>query len=228
MRRILAVLALMSLLASYLAFTALPASAADQVCWTSQFIYRNDTAMPGDVTVTLRDSPLTASYSETFTLQPGEQKTAAVYGLFSSTAGGFSSTAQSLSLTFVGFGDFGEVPLSNCITETPSSPIGSINDGRINAYDLGAPLAAYCTADHGMEVWDIDAAGNGALAFTVTQDQIVSGLNDASASGQNTLVGQGLGDSLYATIEGQLILFGPDLREPGKVYQFATTGARCG
>ncbi len=228
MRRILAVLALMSLLASYLAFTALPASAADQVCWTSQFIYRNDTAMPGDVTIDLHDNPQTAYYSETVTLQPGVQMTVAIYGLFPSTSGGFSSSANSSSMTFVGFGDFGEVPLSNCITETPSSPIGSINDGRINAYDLGAPLAAYCTADHGMEVWDIDAAGDGTLAFTVTQDQIVSGLNDASTSGQNTLVGQGLGDSLYATSAGQLILMGPDLREPGKVYQFATTGERCG
>jgi hypothetical protein len=225
MRRLFAILALVSLLASYLVFTVLPASAdanAEQ-CWQSGFIYRNDTASPASAHIDLHDSsPQTHLYEATFTLQPGETRTLTIHGLFPLSAQSFSSSAISGTLTFVGFGNFGRVNFDVC------AGFGKIDDGRINAYDLGAPLAAYCTSDGGIAVWDIDDTGHGTLAFTSSKSDISKALSDAQSSGQNVLVGEGLGDNLYALSTNQLTLVGPDVKESGKTYEFVTTGDHCG
>lgn len=83
------------------------------VCWAVSYEYRNETAAPGSVTLTLEDVPLVFSYTATETLQPGEDRFVSIHGYV--TAGtGVSSQATSPTLTFVGFGDFGEVPDSVC------------------------------------------------------------------------------------------------------------------
>jgi hypothetical protein len=104
----------------------------------------------------------------------------------------------------------------------------AIGDGRLNdgADQLGAPLAAYCKQG-GMEVWDISDVGAGTLGFTVTADEIAAGLASAAASGQSVLISSGLGNSLYAGAQGQLVLTGPDVKEPGKTYTFAFPGNTC-
>ena len=106
---------------------------------------------------------------------------------------------------------------------------GRIGDGRINdgPRELGAPLAAFCSSS-GIAVWDIDTEGHGTLGFTSTAAEIDAGLAAAASSGFPTLIGSGLGNSLYATPHGQLAVVGPDLRDTGKVYQFNFAGNRCG
>ena len=224
MRRLIAILTIVSLLTSYLVFAVLPVSAdaSTEQCWESVYFYRNDTSSPQSAVIELHDtSPNTHNYQYTASLQPGETKTVSIHGAFPLSASSFSSSALSPNLTFLGFGHFGQVAFSVCAS------FGRIDDGRINAEDLGAPLAAYCTADHGIEVWDIDETGQGTLAFTVTKADITTALSDAIASGQNVLVGQGLGDSLYALSSNQLTLVGPDVKESGKTYEFVTTANRC-
>ena len=225
MRRLVANLLLIGLLASYLIAAALPvsANAETEQCWQTSFIYRNNTSAPGTVFVDLHDnSPQTAYHSFTYTLQPGELKTVTVVGRFPIASSSFTSSAISTTLTFVGFGTFSRVAFSVCST------LAHIDDGRINAYDLGAPLAAYCTPDNGIAVWDIDDAGQGTLGFTATADEIASALSDAVSSGQNQLIAQGLGNSLYALSSNEVQLVGPDIHEPGKTYDFIAAGNVCG
>ncbi len=104
-----------------------------------------------------------------------------------------------------------------------------VGDGRINDGEdqLGAPLAAYC-ADGGITVWDIAEDGQGTLGFTAALENIHSGLEAAASTGENLLIGEGLGNSLYALPSGQLQFRGPDVREPGKTYDYLTDGAVCG
>ncbi len=221
MRRVFAMLMLVCLLVTSLMFLVLPVSASpsDQQCWQSAAIYRNDTGSPGTANLSLHDfSPQTASYSDSFTLAPGETRTVSIFGLFPLSANNFSSTTSSLTLTFLGFGNFSRVDYNLCVSQP-----GKINDGRINAFDLAAPLAAYC-ANGGIAVWDIDDQGQGTLAFTATAEQISAGLSTAASSGQNQLVAEGLGDSLYALMSNQIALFGPDVKESGKTYQFLAPG----
>ncbi len=224
MRRVFALLMLVCLLVTSLMFLALPvsASASDQQCWQSAFSYRNDTGVSGTVNLDLHDSaPQTAYYSASFTLAPGESRTVSIVGLFPLSAVNFSSSANSATLTFTGFGNFSRVDYSLCV-----NVFGKINDGRINALDLAAPLAAYCQSG-GIAVWDIDSEGQGTLAFTATADQISAGLSTAASSGQNQLVAEGMGDSLYALMSNQIALFGPDVKESGKTYQFIAPADVC-
>ena len=220
MRRLFAILTLVSLLASYLVVFASPVSAAagDDICILFRYTMRNDTASPASVTWTLYDFPATRSYSSTFTLQPGETQIIQMAEFFPASYANISAlnTSTPTPLTFVGTVFFDHAPSSSVC----NTGFGHIDDGRINAYDLGAPLAAYCTADSGIAVWDIDDTGHGTLAFTVTKADITKALSDAIASGHNVLVGQGMGDSLYALSSNQLTLTGPDIKEPAKTYEF--------
>lgn len=113
-----------------------------------------------------------------------------------------------------------QLPNDACIT--------AIRDGRLNngGDQLGAPLAAYCR-NGGMEVWDISDTGQGTLGFTVTADEIAAGIASAMSSGQAVLIGSGLGNELWAGIQGQLVLTGPDMKEWGKTYTFAAPGNVC-
>ncbi len=224
MRRLIAILTLVSLFTSYLVFAVLPVSAdaSTEQCWDNNFIFRNDTSSPQTVSIELHDNtPNTHNYQYTASLQPGETRTVSIHGAFPLSASSFGSSAVSTNLSFLGFGHFGRVNFDVC------AGVGHIDDGRMNAYDLGAPLAAYCTSDGGIAVWDIDDSGHGTLGFTASKADITKALNDAQSSGQNVLVGEGLGDSLYALSTNQLTLVGPDIKEPGKTYEFVTTGDRC-
>lgn len=107
--------------------------------------------------------------------------------------------------------------------------IGFIDDGRINAYDLGAPDALYCTVEKGVSVWEIDLEGQGTFSFAISADQIDAAVAAAVASGSNQLFAEdSLGNQFYALSDGQHITFvAPELREPGKQYQFMFDASRC-
>jgi hypothetical protein len=107
--------------------------------------------------------------------------------------------------------------------------VGSINDGRINAYDLGAPDALYCTVENGVSVWEIDLEGLGTFSFAVNAAQIEAAVEAAVSSGVNQLVGSdAFGNQLYALSDGETLTFvAPELREPGKTYVFTFPNDRC-
>lgn len=222
MRRLLATFTIFALLLSYFAFLSPTfAAAAGDVCIVVDVnLTNNDTASHsanGYFFNVVTSAPISGTYS--LTLSPGESGTLHASGFFPSATTSFLFYPN--GLVFTG-GTFRYAADSECNT------FGKIDDGRINAYDLAAPLAAYCTADNGIAVWDIDAEGHGTLAFTVTKADITKGLSDASASGHNVLIAQGLGDSLYALSTNQLTLVGPNIKEPAKIYEFITSGDRCG
>jgi hypothetical protein len=125
-------------------------------------------------------------------------------------------------ITFSAANPFLHFPMSDCVGTR-------IGDGRINdgPNELGAPLAAYC-ADGGIEVWEIDENAEGILGFTASASEIDAALSDAASSGVPTLVETGLGNSLYASPDGQLAVMGPDFRDGSKVYRFDFPGTRCG
>ena len=106
---------------------------------------------------------------------------------------------------------------------------GQIHDGRINSYDLGAPVALYCTVGGGVSVWGIDLTGQGTFSFAVTHDEIEAGFTAAVATGVNQLLrADARGNSLYALSDGSTITFaGPDLREPWKTYVFTLERSLC-
>lgn len=108
--------------------------------------------------------------------------------------------------------------------------VGRINDGRINAYDLGAPAALYCTVEFGVSVWDIDFEAHGQFTFAVNYEQLEAAFAQAVASQTNQLIASDAqGNALYALSDGQSITFvGPDLREPEKQYTFMFPRDRCG
>lgn len=221
LRRFSSLLIIGLLLISHFAFfSSRSALAQDQVCYLFEVVLTNNDTVPLTGTIYFGDDdtglPLTDTVS--LTLNPGETGTLRLASFVPAGITVFPGGGPG-GLDYDTF-FFDVVDASNCGG-------GHIDDGRINAYDLGAPLAAYCKAG-GMEVWDIDNSGHGTLAFTVTADQIAAGLSDAAASGQNQLIGEGLGNSLYALPSNQLTLVGPDVKEPGKTYEFVAPGDVCG
>jgi hypothetical protein len=110
----------------------------------------------------------------------------------------------------------------------PCQP-GQIHDGRVNSFDLGAPVALFCTVGGGMSVWDIDVTGQGTFSFAVTRAEIEAGFAAAVASGANQLLrADAQGNSLYALSDGHTITFaGPDLLVPGKTYLFTLESTLC-
>ncbi|MBL8134575.1 MAG: hypothetical protein JNL42_22135 [Anaerolineae bacterium] len=104
-----------------------------------------------------------------------------------------------------------------------------MHDGRINAYDHGAPAALYCTGAGGVSVWDIDGYGNGTFRYAATAGQIESALEAARTGTANQLVsGDSEGNRLYALSDGQSLQFmGPELQEPEKTYRFIFDRAVC-
>jgi hypothetical protein len=118
----------------------------------------------------------------------------------------------------------GPIPVTNCFG-------GLIGDGRINdgANELGAPLAAYCNSDGGIDVYSISKdTSEGTLAFSASADDIASALDSAASGGASVLVGEGNGDQLWAAPDGTLAVTGPDLNGEGKTYRFDFAGDRCG
>ena len=108
--------------------------------------------------------------------------------------------------------------------------IGMIRDGRINAYDLGAPEALYCTVEHGVSVWELSLEGQGTFSFAISREQIVAAFEQAVASGQNQMFAEdGWGNQFYALSDGHTLTFiSPELREASKQYVFTFEKDRCG
>ncbi len=221
MRRITAITAVFALLFSYFAFfSPQVASAEGDVCWVFDVGLRNDTGTPATATIFFYDlgTLQTLTGTNSLTLNPGESGTLRLTALLAGgITPGLGGGPGVLTITAItAFGD--PANASECIAR--------INDGRINAYDLAAPLAAYCS-NGGITVWDIDAEGQGTLAFTATADQISAALSTAASEQQNQLVAEGMGDSLYALMSNQIALFGPDVKESGKTYQFIAPADVC-
>ncbi len=201
--------------------SAKAAQAGDQVCWLFSADLTNETGTPQTATIYFYNQAtlvvLTATKS--LTLDPGASGTLRLAafidaGIMVEPGGG--PGGNSFASYFLDI-----VSDSEC-----GGGVAMINDGRINAYDLGAPLAAYC-ADGGIEVWHIDGEGQGTLAFTATADQISEALSTAASRQQNQLVAEGMGDSLYALMSNEIALFGPDVKESGKTYQFIAPADVC-
>jgi len=104
-----------------------------------------------------------------------------------------------------------------------------IDDGRINAYDLGASVAGYCNVEEGVNLWAIAADGSGQADVSVSGAQMRAALEAAVSSGQHQLIAEGaLGSSLWALASNEYQLMGPDINEPGKMYSFIFAPDRCG
>jgi hypothetical protein len=215
MRRLRLAFMLLSLMTVYFVIAAVPASAKDGfTCYQTVATVQNNTSFVGSVTITAESFPPNVVHSATFTLHPGETRTMSVAGFLPTNAPHITyGISESPAMNTISH-SFGIVPDLLC-----DGGFGQIDDGRINATDLGAPLAGYCGDDGSISIWDIDASGQGTLAFTVTKTAITRGLSKAASTGQNVLLGQGLGDSLYALSSNQLALVGPDVKEGGKTYQ---------
>ena len=102
-----------------------------------------------------------------------------------------------------------------------------IEDGRINPYDMGAPVAGYCNVEEGLNVWAIDTDGNGQVDFSVSAEQMRTALEQAVNGGANVLIAQGArGSSLWAlsTNQYQMMRMQPD----GKTYAYIFEPGRCG
>ena len=97
----------------------------------------------------------------------------------------------------------------------------SINDGRLNSFDLAAPYAIYCAANS-LEIYAIDSAGHGTSVLTVTADQIAA----ADASAANTQVAEGGGIRVFKLTSGEIQTVGaPDFE--GKVYNVIFSAFPC-
>jgi hypothetical protein len=118
----------------------------------------------------------------------------------------FTQTGGSYTLTISGPGNV--TFASDAIASKPAS----IDDGRLNAFDLAAPFALYCAADS-FDIYAIDSAGAGTLALRVGSDAIAA--TDATAA--NALVAEGAGIRVFKLTTGELqAVSAPDFE--GKVY----------
>lgn len=107
--------------------------------------------------------------------------------------------------------------------------VGMIDDGRINAYDIGAPVAGYCNVEDGVNLWDINSDGSGEPDFSVSGADMRAALEVAVNSGVNQLIAQSpRGNSLWALSSNEYQFMGPDLNEPGKTYVYIFSPDRCG
>ncbi len=125
---------------------------------------------------------------------------------------------------------------SNCtsISPPPSQVIasggglvigGRINDGRLNAADLAAPVAIYCNSA-GIVLYTINPFNSvGALALTITPAQITTGVTQMRSTGQYATVATNGRDTLYALTSEQLQVnsFAPD----GTLYEFIFPLTAC-
>jgi hypothetical protein len=166
--------------------------------------------------------------TQSWTIAPGQSVTAVIERTFDTTlpvGGGYT-------YSFVGGGtpawgvDFSTSGYS--VGPCGGSIGGVIVDGRANGGDLAAPAAVYCEPAGGLDIWDIDADGNGTPGIVIAQEEIDAALAEAAASGQNVLIAQWGDKSLYALSSGELTLVGYDLKEPGKVYQTLLGSGTCG
>lgn len=108
-------------------------------------------------------------------------------------------------------------------------PDGHIDDGRVNYWDLAAPVAVYCTFDSPdasdpdysvfktIELWGINSEGSGYHVLTVTSDDIDE---MGYSTSQNTQIASASGYSLNRGTDGSFYVVSPADAE-GKVYIFS-------
>jgi hypothetical protein len=119
--------------------------------------------------------------------------------------------------------EFGEsgVTRRNCIFK--------IDDGRINAYDIGAWVALYCNTLDGVNLWAIDLDGNGQADVSTDGATMRAALQQAVDGGSNVQVATGpRGTSLWALASNQYQAMGPDPRNPGQQYVYIFAPGTCG
>ncbi|MCA0458714.1 MAG: hypothetical protein LCI00_32470 [Chloroflexi bacterium] len=97
--------------------------------------------------------------------------------------------------------------------------VGGIQDGRLNAFDLAAPLVVYCKVGEQISIIDVQADGSYPTAFVVDFDAVNNAVAAAKASLDTVTIDTGLGDVLVATKDGALVAFGPTL-DGSKIYSF--------
>jgi len=107
--------------------------------------------------------------------------------------------------------------------------VGRIDDGRINAYDLGAWVAGYCNVEEGVNLWAIGEDGHGQADVSVDGATMRAALEAAVSSGQNVEIARGpRGTSLWALASGEYQMMGPDARQPGESYVYVFAPGTCG
>lgn len=117
-----------------------------------------------------------------------------------------------------GGGNGGGGSSGGTVTVTLNS-FGGIKDGRLNAYDLAAPLVVYCSVGEQITVIDVQADGSYPLAFSVDFDAVNAAIAQAKANLSTVTIDAGLGDTLTAAQDGTLVAFGPTL-DGSKTYSF--------
>ncbi len=97
--------------------------------------------------------------------------------------------------------------------------VAQIKDGRLNGYDLGAPIAVYCVPNEYIEVIDIRQDGSNPLAFRVNFDLVNKAVKEAKATFDSISITNGEGDYLSAILNGSLVAYGPTF-DTTKIYKF--------
>ena len=101
--------------------------------------------------------------------------------------------------------------------DSNTSYLPTINDGRVNEYDIAAPVAIYDLYDYPyadvnvgvldrVEFWGLDGSGTIQKVLQVSKANIV---NATVTSGSSVLVASGDGYSLYKEANGSLTLVAP-------------------
>jgi hypothetical protein len=104
-----------------------------------------------------------------------------------------------------------------------------IEDGRTNAYDIGAWIALYCNTLDGVNLWAIDLEGNGQVDISVDGATMRTALQQAVDTSSDVLVASGpRGTTLWALSWNQYRAVRPDQREPGKNYEYTFAPGTCG
>lgn len=102
-----------------------------------------------------------------------------------------------------------------------ASGAASIDDGRLNRFDLAAPFAIYCAADS-LEIYAINGAGQGTLVLTTGAGAVEA--TDASAA--NAVMVEGSGIRVFKLTSGELqAVSAPDFE--GKVYNVVFSAFPC-
>ncbi len=102
--------------------------------------------------------------------------------------------------------------------EDDSTSLPTINDGRVNEYDIAAPVAIYDVysypyaddvnmgvLDH-IEFWGIPSGGD---TIQKVMNVTAAEINAAAPTGSSVLVASNAGYSLYEEVDGSLTLVGP-------------------
>lgn len=97
--------------------------------------------------------------------------------------------------------------------------IARINDSRLNAYDLGAPVAIYCVPGEHIEVIDIGGDGVNTVAFRASMSDVNAAVSNAQSTFATVFIAGDLGDMLVAKQDGSLVVLGPTFNGE-KMYNF--------